>query len=64
MIGISGSLGDGYTDVHPYGIDAVSSIMCAPMTLEESSERAAELIAGAAEQAVRHMKVGLRVFSK
>ena len=62
VIAISGSLGKGFENVHPEGIDAVSSIVCAPMTLEEASTRAGELIADAAAEAMRFMKVGGKVF--
>ena len=62
VIAISGSLGKGFENVHPEGIDAVSSIVCAPMTLEEASTRAGELIADAAAEATRFMKVGGKVF--
>ena len=63
VIAISGSLGVGFTDVHEYGIDAVSDIVSAPMSLDEASERAPELITAATEQAVRFMKVGAQTFS-
>ena len=62
VVAISGSLGRGFTDVHEHGIDAVAAITSAPMTLDESSERAAALIADATEEAMRFMKVGGRVF--
>jgi len=62
VIGVSGSLSDGYADVHEHGIDAAFAITSAPMSLEEASERAAELIADATEQALRLMQAGSRVF--
>ena len=62
VIAISGSLGEGYGDVHSHGIDAVAAITYAPMTLDEASEAASELVANATEQALRFMKVGGRVF--
>ena len=62
VVAVSGSLGQGFEDVHPEGIDAVSSIVCAPMSLEEASTRAGELIADAVAEAMRFMKVGSRVF--
>jgi glycerate kinase len=61
VVAISGSLGGGFGDVHAEGIDAALAITSAPMTLEESSRRAAELAASAAEQAMRLMAVGARV---
>ena len=63
VIAISGSLGHGFADVHSHGIDAVSPIVNRPMTLEEASQDAAELIASATEQALRYMKAGGRLFS-
>ena len=62
VVAISGSLGERFTDVHQHGIDAASAITLAPMTLDEASRRAAELIASATEQALRFMKAGGRVF--
>ena len=62
VIGISGSLGDGFGDVHAHGIDAVAAITRAPMTLDEATENAAELIAGATEQVLRIIIAGGRVF--
>lgn len=62
VVGISGSLGAGFQDVHEHGIDALAAITPGPMTLDEASERAAELIANAAEQVLRFMKAGSHVF--
>jgi glycerate kinase len=62
VIAVSGSLGERYQDVHEHGIEAAAAITCAPMTLGEASERAAELIASATEEALRFMKVGGAVF--
>ena len=62
VIAVSGSHGDGFSDVHEHGIAAAAPIVCQPMTLEESSERGAELVAQATEQALRFMRLGARVF--
>ena len=62
VVGISGSLGAGFQDVHEHGIDALAAITPGPMTLDEASERAAELIASASEQALRFMRAGSHVF--
>ena len=62
VVGISGSLGAGFQDVHGYGIDALAAITPGPMTLDEASRRADELIANATEQVMRLLKVGVRVF--
>ena len=39
VIGVSGSLGDGFTDVHEHGIAAAVAITHAPMTLDEATDR-------------------------
>lgn len=62
VIGISGSLGAGFRDVHKHGIDALASITPGPVTLDEASQRAAELIADATEQVMRLLKVGGGIF--
>ena len=58
VIAICGSLGRGFEDVHAEGIDAVASILSAPMTLAEASARAGELIADAVAEAMRFMRAG------
>ena len=63
-LGISGSLGDGFRDVHDHGIEAALNITNAPMNLSEANERASELISSATEQALRTMKIGARIFGK
>ena len=62
VISISGSLGHNFSVVHEHGIDAASSITSKPMTLEEASQNAPELIASATEQALRYLKTGVSVF--
>lgn len=62
VVAISGSLGRGFEDVHAEGIDAVSAIVCAPMSLDEAYDRAEELIADATAETLRYMKVGAKVF--
>ncbi len=61
VVAISGTLGEGYETVHEHGIDATLSIQPAPMSLDESTQRASELIADAAEEAMRLILVGARV---
>lgn len=61
VIAIAGTLGDRYRLVHEHGIEAAVAITNAPMSLEEASSRAAELIADAAEQTARMLRVGARV---
>ena len=58
VIAIAGTLGDRYRLVHDHGIDAAIAITNAPMSLDEASSRAADLIADATAQAMRVMQVG------
>ena len=62
VVSVSGSLGERFREVHDHGIDATVAITWAPMRLEEAFEAAAELAASAAEEALRLMKLGTRVF--
>ena len=60
-IAIAGTLGDRHQLVYERGIAGALSIVDAPMTLDEASERAADLIADAAERAMRLMAVGAKL---
>ena len=62
VVDISGSLGRGFHDAHDHGIDAAAAITSGPMSLDEASEHAYELITDAAEEMMRFMRVGARVF--
>ena len=62
VLAVCGSLGKGFEDVHAEGIDAAVSILTTPMTLDEASARAGELIADAVAEAMRSMKAGSTVF--
>ena len=62
VVAIAGSLGDRYTDVHHHGIEAATAITCWPMSLDEASSSAAELLESVTEQAIRFMRVGAMVF--
>ena len=64
VIAISGSLGERFQVVHDHGIDAAAAITTAPMTLEEASAHASELIASETEEALRFLKTGAKVFGK
>lgn len=64
VIGVAGSLGQGFHDIHSHGIDAATAITSAPMTLDEASGKAATLIANATEESIRFMMVGAKVFGK
>ena len=57
VIAISGSLGDGYQQVHEHGIDAAFSILDCCMTLEDAMADTAELVTKATEQACRAVQV-------
>lgn len=50
---LAGSIGPGIDSLYQYGITSIHSILNAPMTLPEAMERAAELLAQAAEQVLR-----------
>ncbi len=58
VVAIAGTLGDRYHLVHDHGIEAALAITSAPMSLEEASSRAADLIADTTAQAMRLLKVG------
>ena len=62
VVAIAGTLGDRYQLVHDHGIDSAMAIPDGPMTLDEASNRAAELIVQATERALRLMKTGADVF--
>ena len=62
VVAIAGTLGERYELVHDHGIDGALSIPTGPMTLDEASERAAELITQATERMLRIMQTGSRVF--
>ena len=64
VLAVCGSLGKGFEDVHAEGIDAAVSILTAPMTLDEASACAGELIADAVAEVMRSMKVGSTVFRR
>ena len=62
VVAIAGTLGDRHELVHDHGIDGALSIPTGPMTLDEASERAAELITLSTERMLRLMQTGARVF--
>ena len=64
VLAVCGSLGKGFEDVYAEGIDAVVSILTAPMTLDEASARAPEFITDAVAGAMRSMKMGGTVFGQ
>ena len=56
---LSGGLGEGCSAVREKGIDALSSTVPGPLSLEECMERGAELIEEAAERVCRLLAVGM-----
>ncbi len=53
VIGIAGSLGAGYHEVHEHGIDAVFSLVNRPMSLADAMADTARLVERATEEACR-----------
>lgn len=58
VIALAGSIGRGHADVYEVGIDAVVGIIPVPMELSECVARADELVADAAERAMRLVLLG------
>ena len=58
VIAIAGGVGEGADAVYEAGIDAMLSIVQAPMSLEDAVEDALQLIADTAEQAARLVAIG------
>jgi glycerate kinase len=58
VIGVAGSLGEGYQQVLDHHIAAVFSLVNSPMTLQDAMSRTSELVANATEQIIRAVKVG------
>ena len=58
-IAIAGLLGQNFTVVHDHGIRAATSIVDGPISLEESLERASELISSSVEESLRFISVGM-----
>ena len=59
VIGIAGSLGAGYREVHDHGIDAVFSLVNRPMTLQEAMADTERLVSRATEEACRAMNAAM-----
>lgn len=59
VIALTGSLGEGYSEVYRYGIDAVFSIQNGPMTLQESMNQAPSLLEDTAEHIARAFTIHL-----
>ncbi|MDA1279762.1 MAG: glycerate kinase [Chloroflexi bacterium] len=59
VIGIAGSLGAGFREVHEHGIDAVFSLVNRPMSLRAAMEDTRRLVTIATEEACRAMAINL-----
>lgn len=59
VIGIAGSLGAGFREVHEHGIDAVFSLVNRPMSLKAAMEDTKSLIAIATEEACRALVINI-----
>ena len=58
-IAIAGLLGSNFKIVHEHGIRAATSLVNGPITLEEASDRAFELISDSVEESLRFISVGM-----
>ena len=56
---LAGSLGPGHEELYQHGIAGIVCIADRPMSFQQSIDRTAELLEGAAERALRLMGVGL-----
>ena len=61
VVGLCGSLGDGYEKLYEYGIDSLMTTLKAPMLLEEAMENAQELYYDAAVRMFRLIKTGMNI---
>lgn len=59
VIGIAGSLGAGFAEVHDHGIDAVFSLVNRPMSLKAALDDTKRLVAIATEQACRAIALNI-----
>ena len=59
VIGIAGSLGAGFREVHEHGIDAVFSLVNRPMSLKAAMEDTKRLVAIATEEACRALALNI-----
>ena len=59
VIGIAGSLGAGFREVHEHGIDAVFSLVNRPMSLKAAMEDTKRLVAIATEEACRALVINI-----
>ena len=59
-VAISGSLGDGFEQIHDHGIDAAFSILDHCMTLEDAMSETEKLVSDATEQVCRSLSIVIR----
>ncbi len=59
VIALCGSFGEGYQEVHEYGVDATFAITRSPMRLEESQQNASSLLSELAEEAMKLWKAAM-----
>lgn len=63
VLAMAGSLGDGASDVHDVGIDAMASIIPVPMRLRDAVRDGARLLTESTERTLRVMALGASVSS-
>jgi glycerate kinase len=61
VVVLAGGLMPGYESLYAAGVNAVLPIADGPLTLDESMARAADLVASAAERALRLILIGARL---
>jgi len=61
VVCLAGGLGDGAEDVLAKGIDALTSTVPGPMSLDECFARGAELVEAGAARLCRLVKVGMSI---
>ena len=61
---IRGKNGVAFKEVHNHGINASFSIINAPMTLNEATENASDLIASISEEIIRTLKLAKQIFTE
>lgn len=59
VIGIAGSLGAGFSEIHNHGIDSMFSLVNRPMSMNDAVSNSKRLIEIATEEACRAINIGL-----
>ena len=59
VLGIAGSLGAGFDEIHNHGIDSMFSLVNRPMSMNDAVSNSKRLIEIATEQACRAINMGL-----